>query len=91
VTDPSAADIERGDILVARHTDPGWTLIFSLVAGVVVEEGGLLNHASIVARELGIPAVVGVREATRRVPDGSSIVIDGSLGIVRLEEAGQAP
>jgi len=91
VTDPSAADIERGDILVARHTDPGWTPIFSLVAGVVVEEGGLLNHASIVARELGIPAVVGVREATRRVPDGSSIVIDGSLGIVRLKEAGRAP
>ena len=84
VRDPTAAELAEGDILVAANTDPGWTPILSVVHGVVVEEGGLLNHCSIVARELGIPAVVGVRGATRRIPDGASITIDGDAGTVRI-------
>ncbi len=86
VHDPSRAAIHPGDILVAANTDPGWTPILSLAGGLVVEEGGLLNHCSIVARELRIPAVVGVRNATRRIPEGARIVIDGGQGLVRIED-----
>ncbi|MGB7920495.1 MAG: PEP/pyruvate-binding domain-containing protein [Desulfobacterales bacterium] len=86
VHDPSRAAIRPGDILVAANTDPGWTPILSLAGGLVVEEGGLLNHCSIVARELRIPAVVGVRNATRRIPEGARIVIDGGQGLVRIED-----
>jgi phosphohistidine swiveling domain-containing protein len=85
VHDPSRATIHPGDILVAANTDPGWTPILSLAGGLVVEEGGLLNHCSIVARELRIPAVVGVHNATRRIPEGARIVIDGGQGLVRIE------
>jgi phosphohistidine swiveling domain-containing protein len=56
---------------------------------LVVEEGGLLNHCSIVARELRIPAVVGVHNATRRIPEGARIVIDGGQGLVRIEDEHQ--
>ena len=86
VGDPSHADLRVGEILVAENTDPGWTPILSLVSGMVVEEGGLLNHCSIVARELKVPAIVGVRQATRRIPDGALISIDGGLGLVWMEE-----
>jgi phosphohistidine swiveling domain-containing protein len=86
VHDPARADIHPGDILVAANTDPGWTPILSLAGGLVVEEGGLLNHCSIVARELRIPAVVGVHNATRRIPEGARIVIDGGQGLVRIED-----
>jgi phosphohistidine swiveling domain-containing protein len=86
VHDPSRPDIHPGDILVAANTDPGWTPILSLAGGLVVEEGGLLNHCSIVARELRIPAVVGVHNATRRIPEGARIVIDGGQGLVRIED-----
>ena len=71
---------------MAANTDPGWPPILSLAGGLVVEEGGLLNHCSIVARELRIPAVVGVRNATRRIPEGARIVIDGGQGLVRIED-----
>ncbi|MGE5257555.1 MAG: PEP/pyruvate-binding domain-containing protein, partial [Hyphomicrobiales bacterium] len=64
VEDPAAAKIRRGDVVVARHTDPGWTPILSIIGGLVMEEGGLLNHCSIVARELGIPSIAGVSRAT---------------------------
>jgi pyruvate,water dikinase len=84
VRDPTAVELAEGDILVAANTDPGWTPVLSVVNGVVVEEGGLLNHCSIVARELGIPAVVGVRGATRSIPDGATITIDGDAGTVRI-------
>ncbi len=86
VRDPTAANLRAGEILVAENTDPGWTPILSMVAGMVVEEGGLLNHCSIVARELKVPAIVGIRQATRRIRDGAIISIDGGLGLVRLEE-----
>jgi pyruvate,water dikinase len=85
VGDPSRANLKEGDILVAKNADPGWTPVLSMVNGIVLEEGGLLNHCSIVARELGIPSIVGVRQATEIIPDGSLIMLDGGLGLVRLE------
>ena len=89
VIDPSRANLTYGDILVAVNTDPGWTPILSMVGGIVVEEGGLLNHCSIVARELGIPAVVGIRQVTRMIPEGALITIDGNLGTVSIEQGNE--
>ena len=86
VEDPGANKIRRGDVVVARHTDPGWTPIFSVIGGIVMEEGGLLNHCSIVARELGIPSIVGVGRATQLIPEGARVTIDGGAGVVRVEE-----
>jgi pyruvate,water dikinase len=85
VKDPIRADIQKGDILVAKNTDPGWTPILSIVGGMVMEEGGLLNHCSIVARELGVPSIVGVQGAIRRLKNGDRITIDGGMGIIRIE------
>jgi pyruvate,water dikinase len=86
VEDPAAAKIRRGDVVVARHTDPGWTPILSVIGGIVMEEGGLLNHCSIVARELGIPSIVGVSRATQLIPEGGWVTIDGGAGLVRIED-----
>jgi pyruvate,water dikinase len=86
VTDPTRVHLNSGEILIAENTDPGWTPILSAVKGMVIEEGGLLNHCSIVARELGIPAVVGVRQATCIIPEGAKITIDGGMGLVRIED-----
>jgi pyruvate,water dikinase len=74
--------VRNGDILVAYNTDPGWTPLFLKVAGVVVEMGGVLNHCAIVAREYGIPAVVGVAGITKRVADGDTVTVNGYLGVV---------
>ena len=79
------ADFKRlreGDILVCRATDPAWTPLFALAAGVVAETGGRLSHAAIVAREYGIPAVLGVPGATVRIADGARISVDGTAGRV---------
>jgi rifampicin phosphotransferase len=83
VTDPNA--VEPGDdaILVAEHTDPGWIMIFPSARGVLVERGSLLSHAAIVARELGIPAVVSLPGLTGWLRDGDSVEMDGSTGVVR--------
>jgi pyruvate,water dikinase len=78
------ARLDRGDILVARQTDPGWAPAFFLVAGLVVERGGMLSHGAIVAREFGIPCTVGVHAATRLIPGGSTITLDGDTGHVYL-------
>jgi len=78
------ARMEPGDILVAPYTDPSWTPLFSLAAGLVTEVGGLMTHGSVVAREYGIPAVVGVDDATRKIKDGQPILIDGTRGFVTL-------
>lgn len=86
VEDPAAARIRRGDVVVARHTDPGWTPILSVIGGIVMEEGGLLNHCSIVARELGVPSIVGVGRATQLIPKGARVTIDGGAGLVRIEQ-----
>ncbi|WP_166996985.1 PEP/pyruvate-binding domain-containing protein [Paramicrobacterium fandaimingii] len=74
--------VARGDILVCPSTDPSWTPLLGIAGGVVTERGGSLAHAATVARELGIPAVLGVTNATSRLTDGSIITIDGDLGTV---------
>ncbi|MEV5530195.1 phosphoenolpyruvate synthase [Streptomyces prunicolor] len=79
---PQDARLEDGDILVARFTDPAWTPLFAAVRGIVLEIGGLMTHGAVVARELGIPSVVGVDDATRLIADGSRIRVDGTTGTV---------
>jgi rifampicin phosphotransferase len=76
--------LQAGDILVAPSTDPGWTPLFLLAAGLVMETGGYLSHGAIVAREYGIPAVLNVPLATQRIVDGSTILLDGAQGVVQL-------
>jgi len=71
---------------VAPSTDPGWTPLFLLAAGLVMETGGYLSHGAIVAREYGIPAVLNVPLATQRIPDGATIVLDGGAGTVQMTE-----
>ncbi len=86
VTDLSQAHkVQPGDILVAPYTNPGWLPLFSLVAGLVIEEGGLLSHGAVVAREYGIPAVLHVPGATRLFRDGQRLRVDGSRGTVEIE------
>ena len=80
--DPSA--LEFGDILIAPNTDPSWTPLFIPAGGVVVDVGALNSHSIIVSRELGIPCVVSVVNATRRIPDGAMIEVNGDLGTVTI-------
>jgi pyruvate,water dikinase len=80
------ADLGPGDILVAPMTDPAWTPLFVPAAAVVVDVGAPLSHAIIVSRELGIPCVVSVNEATERIPTGATIEVDGDLGTVTVLE-----
>jgi len=83
VHDPRSVNLGEPAILVARHTDPGWILVFPSALAVIVERGSPLSHAAIVARELGIPAVVSVAGATEWLEDGAWVEVDGSAGIVR--------
>ncbi len=83
VKDPRTATIRAGDILVAERTDPGWVTIFPLVKGVIMERGSLLSHSAIVARELGLPAVVGVEDACRWLQDGDWVELNGASGHIR--------
>jgi len=86
------AKMDKGDILVAPYTDPAWTPLFPLAAGLVTEVGGLMTHGAVVAREYGIPAVVGVDNATRKIQDGQKIRVDGTQGFVEiLESIGVSP
>jgi phosphohistidine swiveling domain-containing protein len=82
VTNPKTAEVCAGEILVAERTDPGWILLFAGAAGVVVERGSVLSHSAIVARELGIPAVVSVAGLTAWLRTGDLIEINGTTGIV---------
>jgi phosphohistidine swiveling domain-containing protein len=83
VLDPASAALSPGSILVAERTDPGWIMIFPSAAGIIVERGSMLSHSAIVARELGIPAIVSVPGATTWLKDGDWVEMDGSTGIVR--------
>ncbi len=74
----------KGDVLVAGNTDPGWTPLFASASAVVTEMGGILNHCAIVAREYGVPAVVGVEGVTGKIKTGMPVEVDGSAGTVRL-------
>jgi phosphohistidine swiveling domain-containing protein len=87
VLDPSeAGDLEPGEILVAPQTDPSWTPLFLVSAGVVVDVGAMNSHAMIVSRELGIPCAAGVPNASRRIPDGATVEVDGATGAVTILE-----
>jgi len=87
VTDTAQiAAFEPGEILIAPQTDPSWTPLFMVAAGVVVDVGALISHAMIVSRELGIPCVAGVGGATKRIPDGTLLEVDGSSGKVTVLE-----
>src|SRR5439155_15674410 len=76
--------LRAGDILVTRQTDPGWGPIFPLISGLVMERGGMLSHGAIIAREFGIPSIVGVADATRLIPTGATVCLDGDRGSVRV-------
>ncbi|HEY6204024.1 MAG TPA: PEP/pyruvate-binding domain-containing protein [Candidatus Limnocylindria bacterium] len=82
---PAGARLEPGEVLVAPATDPGWTPLFLTASALVMEMGGMMSHGAVVAREYGIPAVVGVPEATTRIATGEHVVVDGSAGTVALE------
>jgi pyruvate,water dikinase len=79
-----ADKLEPGDILVAETTAPPWTPLFATVAAVVTDTGGVLSHSAVVAREYGIPAVVGTGNATAILADGQLVEVDGDKGIVRI-------
>ena len=85
ILEPSGASLEPGEILVAPSTDPGWTPLFLTAGGLVMEMGGAMSHGAVVAREYGIPAVVGVPDATERIRTGQRISVDGSSGTVATE------
>ena len=76
--------IEPGDILVTRSTDPGWTPVFGRLGGLIMERGGQLSHGSVVAREYGLPAVVGIPHITERLGDGDLVLLDGLTGTISL-------
>ena len=84
VLDVGKADLGAGDILVTRYTDPSWTPLFLSVKGVVAEVGGLMTHGAVIAREYGLPAVVGVDKATQLIRDGQQIRVNGTDGYVEL-------
>ena len=85
-TDPDTAVINKGDILVAKATDPGWTPLFMPAAGVVIEIGGALTHGSVVARERGIPCVVGINGLMDKLKTGMRVRVDGNKGTVEILE-----
>lgn len=87
IRDPRTETLSPGDILVARHTDPGWIAVFCNASAIVVERGSLLSHSAIVARELGIPCVVGLKGATNWIVDGETIFVDGATGQVERCDA----
>ena len=85
ILDPVGAHLEPGEILVAPSTDPGWTPLFLTAGGLVMEMGGANSHGAVVAREFGIPAVVGVPHATARIATGQRITVDGGRGTVSAD------
>jgi pyruvate,water dikinase len=84
ILDLAEADLEAGDILVTAYTDPSWTPVFVAIMGLVTEVGGLMTHGAVIAREYGLPAVVGVEQATRLIRDGQRIRVNGTDGYVEI-------
>ena len=84
ILDMAEADLEAGDILVTAFTDPSWTPLFVAITGLVTEVGGLMTHGAVIAREYGLPAVVGVTDATRSIRDGQRIRVHGTDGYVEI-------
>lgn len=79
-----ASKLQLGDILVTRQTDPGWVVVFPLISGLIVERGGMLSHGAIVSREFGIPAIVGVEDATLKIKDNDLILLNADTGEITL-------
>ena len=84
ILDMAEADLEAGDILVTAYTDPSWTPAFLAIEGLVTEVGGLMTHGAVIAREYGLPAVVGVEHATRLIRDGQRIRVHGTDGYIEI-------
>jgi pyruvate,water dikinase len=84
ISDVADADLDAGDILVTAYTDPSWTPVFVAIGGLVTEVGGLMTHGAVIAREYGLPAVVGVEHATRLISDGQRIRVHGTEGYVEI-------
>jgi rifampicin phosphotransferase len=84
ILDMAEADLEAGDILVTAYTDPSWSPLFVTINGLVTEVGGLMTHGAVIAREYGLPAVVGVEHATRLIRDGQRIRVNGTDGYVEF-------
>jgi len=76
----------NGEIMVAKQTDPGWVVLFPSISGLIVEKGSMLSHSAIVAREMGIPAVVGVKQVTKILSSGDRVLLNGAEGTVRILE-----
>ncbi len=89
VADPRVEALEAGEILVARHTDPGWIAVFANASGVIAERGSLLSHSAIVAREMGVPCVVALKGVTGWLKTGDLVTLDGGTG--RVEKLEPAP
>ncbi|MFH1575206.1 MAG: PEP-utilizing enzyme, partial [Acidobacteriota bacterium] len=88
ITSPHEDRLEKGDILVAKETDPGWITLFPLASGLLIERGSVLSHSAIVARELGIPAIVGIAGLTRTLRSGQYVEMDGARGTVAILSKG---
>jgi pyruvate,water dikinase len=84
VLKPEEAKLNTGEILVAPYTDPGWTPLFISAVGLITEVGGMMTHGSVIAREYGIPAVVGIENATETIKNGAYIRVDGTNGFVQI-------
>ena len=84
ILDMAEADLEPGDILVTAHTDPSWSPLFVAITGLVTEVGGLMTHGAVIAREYGLPAVIGVEHATQLIQDGQRIRVNGTEGYVEI-------
>lgn len=78
------ADLQEGDILITTFTDPSWTPLFVSIKGLITEIGGIMTHGSVIAREYGLPAVVGVENATKLIKDGDRIRVNGTEGYVEI-------
>jgi rifampicin phosphotransferase len=84
ILDLADADLVAGDILVTAYTDPSWTPAFVAIKGLVTEVGGLMTHGAVIAREYGLPAIVGVEHATRLIRDGQRIRVNGTDGYIEI-------
>jgi phosphoenolpyruvate synthase/pyruvate phosphate dikinase len=91
IVDIADAELEPGDILVTAYTDPSWSPLFVAIKGLVTEVGGLMTHGAVIAREYGLPAVVGVEHATRLIADGQRIRLHGTDGFVEILPEPEAP
>lgn len=88
VLNPLKTEINEGDIVVTKSTDPSWVMFFPLLKGLIVEKGSLLSHSAIISREMNIPAIVGVYQVTQKLKTGDLVQFDGKTGIIKVIEKG---